>query len=130
MRAVAPDGQFFLCERGFTFGYNNLVADMRSLPLMRSLGVPVIFDATHSVQMPGGQGSSSGGQGWLAPALARAALAVGVEGIFLETHDKPELALSDGPNMIPSRALGALLKQFRALHEAIGRPAPATPQGG
>ena len=90
----------FLCERGTSFGYNNLVSDMRSLPILRKLGYPVIFDATHSVQQPGGLGSSSGGQREFAPVLAKAAVAVGVAGVFMETHQDPDNAPSDGPNMI------------------------------
>jgi 2-dehydro-3-deoxyphosphooctonate aldolase (KDO 8-P synthase) len=117
-----------LIERGSSFGYNTLVNDFRSLPIMRSLGVPVIFDGTHSVQMPGALGNRSGGQGHFAPALMRAAMAVGVEGIFLETHDRPEKAPSDGLNMLPSRELPALLKDIKALHAALGRPEPARPR--
>ena len=90
----------FLCERGTSFGYNNLVSDMRSLPILRKLGYPVIFDATHSVQQPGGVGSASGGQREFAPVLAKAAVAVGVAGVFMETHQDPDNAPSDGPNMI------------------------------
>ena len=112
-----------LMERGTTHGYNNLVADMRSLPIMRSFGVPVIFDGTHSVQSPGGQGSSSGGNGYLAPSLIRAAMAVGCEGIFIETHDRPAMALSDGPNVIASKDMPKLLGDIVAIHQAIGRPA-------
>ncbi len=113
-----------LIERGSSFGYNTLVTDFRSLPIMRSLGVPVVFDATHSVQMPGGQGDRSGGAGHYAPMLMRAAMAVGVEGIFLETHENPRKALSDGPNMIPTRHLPKVLGDVRALHDLLGRPAP------
>lgn len=116
-----------LIERGSSFGYNTLVTDFRALPIMRSLGVPVVFDATHSVQMPGGQGTSSGGAGHYAPMLMRAAMAVGVEGIFLETHEQPKKALSDGPNMIPVKHLGKTLKDVRALHDLLGRPAPPAP---
>ncbi len=114
-----------LIERGTSFGYNTLVSDMRSLSIMRSLGVPVIYDGTHSVQAPGGLGSKSGGAGHLAPSLMRAAMAVGVEGIFMETHDQPQSALSDGPNMVPTAKLEALLDDLLAIHQAIGRPAPA-----
>lgn len=114
-----------LIERGTSFGYNTLVSDMRSISIMRSLGVPVIYDGTHSVQAPGGMGSSSGGAGHLAPSLMRAAMAVGVEGIFMETHDQPQTALSDGPNMIPAPELPALIDDLMAIHKAIGRPAPA-----
>ena len=113
-----------LMERGSSFGYNNLVSDMRSLPIMRSMGVPVIYDGTHSVQMPGGNGTTSGGAGHLAPALMRAAIAVGVEGLFLEVHDNPAQAASDGPNMVPLHELPALLAQIKAIHDAIGRPEP------
>ncbi|MBF0304252.1 MAG: 3-deoxy-8-phosphooctulonate synthase [Alphaproteobacteria bacterium] len=103
-----------LTERGASFGYNTLVADMRGLPIMaRDTGCPIIFDATHSVQQPGGQGSSSGGQREFAPVLARAALAVGVAGLFIETHPDPDRAPSDGPNMIPLRAMPALLAVLR-----------------
>ena len=116
-----------LMERGSSFGYNNLVSDMRSLPIMRSMGVPVIYDGTHSVQMPGGNGTTSGGAGHLAPALMRAAMAVGVEGLFLEVHDNPAQAASDGPNMVPLHELPALLAQIKAIHDAIGRPQPAQP---
>ena len=116
-----------LIERGSSFGYNTLVTDFRSLPIMRSLGVPVIFDATHSVQMPGGQGTTSGGAGHYAPMLMRAAMAVGVEGLFLETHDNPRKALSDGPNMIPAKHLARVLADISALHRLLGRPAPPAP---
>jgi 2-dehydro-3-deoxyphosphooctonate aldolase (KDO 8-P synthase) len=98
-----------VCERGFTFGYNNLVADMRSLAVMRATGCPVVFDATHSVQLPGGQGSSSGGQREFVPVLARAAVAVGVAGLFMETHPDPDKALSDGPNAWPLARMESLL---------------------
>ncbi len=115
-----------LIERGSSFGYNTLVTDFRSLPIMRSLGVPVVFDATHSVQMPGGQGTTSGGAGHYAPVLMRAAMAVGVEGIFLETHDQPRKALSDGPNMIPAKDLKWVLADVRAIHDLLGRRDPPT----
>ena len=98
-----------LCERGVSFGYNTLVSDLRSLPQMAATGWPVVFDATHSVQQPGGQGSASGGQREFVPVLARAALAVGVAALFIETHEDPDRAPSDGPNMIPLAALPALL---------------------
>ena len=117
-----------LIERGTTFGYNNLVSDFRSLPILRGMGVPVIYDGTHSVQMPGGAGERSSGSGHLAPALMRAALAVGVEGLFLETHNNPSEALSDGPNVVPSDDLPAFFAQVKALHQALGRPAPALPK--
>ena len=111
-----------LIERGTSFGYNNLVSDLRSLPIMRGLGVPVIYDGTHSVQLPGGLGGSSGGAGHLAPGLMRAALAVGCEGLFLEVHDDPAAALSDGPNQLPAAELPAFVDQVLALHRALGRP--------
>jgi 2-dehydro-3-deoxyphosphooctonate aldolase (KDO 8-P synthase) len=101
--------QILVCERGFTFGYNNLVTDMRSLAVMRATGAPVVFDATHSVQLPGGQGTSSGGQREFVPVLARAAVAVGVAGVFMETHPDPARALSDGPNAWPLDRMESLL---------------------
>ena len=108
-----------LTERGTTFGYNNLVVDMRSLVIMRSLGVPVIFDATHSVQLPGGLGQSSGGQREFVPPLTRAATAVGVDGLFLETHPNPENAKSDGPNSIPLDEIGDLLQQVVGIRKSV-----------
>jgi len=108
-----------LTERGASFGYNTLVADMRSLVIMREMGYPVIFDATHSVQAPGGQGTTSGGDGRFAPYLARAATAVGVDGLFIETHPNPEQALSDGPNMIPLGELPQLWKTLNAIDQII-----------
>ncbi|MDH3388544.1 MAG: 3-deoxy-8-phosphooctulonate synthase [Gammaproteobacteria bacterium] len=102
--------QIMVCERGASFGYNNLVSDMRSLAVMRQTGCPVVFDATHSVQLPGGQGTSSGGQREFVPVLARAAVAAGVSGIFMETHPNPEQALSDGPNAWPLAQMQSLLK--------------------
>jgi len=110
---------YFITERGSSFGYNNLVADMRSIPWMHEAGVRVVFDATHSVQRPGGQGSTSGGDGRLAPVLARAAMAAGCDGIFLETHPDPARALSDGPNQVPLRLLGDLLVQLRDIHGLV-----------
>jgi 2-dehydro-3-deoxyphosphooctonate aldolase (KDO 8-P synthase) len=110
--------KFFLTERGTTFGYNNLVADMRSLYWMRKEGIPVIFDATHSVQRPGGNGGTTGGDGELAPVLARAAIATGIDGLFMETHSNPAEALSDGPNQIPLGEMEALLVKLQALHHA------------
>ena len=101
---------FMACERGVSFGYNNLVSDMRSLAIMRQTGAPVVFDATHSVQLPGGQGSSSGGQREFVPVLARAAVAVGVAGLFMETHPDPKNAKSDGPNAVPLHRMDALLR--------------------
>ncbi len=110
-----------LTERGVSFGYNNLVADMRSLPIMRSFGAPVVFDATHSVQLPGGQGSSSGGDRAMARVLCRAAVAAGVDGVFLEVHDDPEKALCDGPNMIPLAELRSLLETILELDAVVKR---------
>ena len=107
--------RIMLCERGVSFGYNNLVSDMRSLPVMKQTGGPVVFDATHSVQLPGGQGASSGGQREFVPVLARAAVAVGVAGLFMETHPDPDKALSDGPNAWPLGHMPELLKQLQAL---------------
>ena len=104
-----------LCERGVSFGYNNLVSDMRALAVMQETGCPVVFDATHSVQLPGGQGSSSGGQREFVPVLARAAVAVGVAGLFMETHPDPDHALSDGPNAWPLGKMPLLLEQLMAL---------------
>ena len=108
-----------VCERGFTFGYNNLVADMRSLAIMRECGCPVIFDATHSVQLPGGRGESSGGQREFVPVLARAAVAAGVAGVFMETHPDPARALSDGPNAWPLERVEPLLETLKALDAAV-----------
>jgi 2-dehydro-3-deoxyphosphooctonate aldolase (KDO 8-P synthase) len=108
-RAVG-NSQIMVCERGFTFGYNNLIVDMRSLAVMRNTGCPVVFDATHSVQLPGGQGNASGGQREFIPVLARAAVAAGIDGIFMETHPRPEKALSDGPNAWPLSMMEPLLK--------------------
>jgi 2-dehydro-3-deoxyphosphooctonate aldolase (KDO 8-P synthase) len=111
--------RLLVTERGTTFGYNNLVADMRSMPIMRSFGFPVIFDATHSVQLPGGGGDKSSGQRQFAPVLARAALAAGAAGIFLETHPQPGRALSDGPNMIPLNEIPALLTSLLKVYSAV-----------
>jgi 2-dehydro-3-deoxyphosphooctonate aldolase (KDO 8-P synthase) len=111
--------QLLVTERGTTFGYNNLVADMRSLPIMRSFGFPVIFDATHSVQLPGGGGDKSSGQRQFAPVLARAALAAGADGVFFETHPNPERALSDGPNMIPLDEIPGLLSSLLKVYSAV-----------
>jgi len=108
---------FMACERGASFGYNNLVSDMRSLAIMRDTGAPVVFDATHSVQLPGGQGTSSGGQREMVPVLARAAVAVGVAGLFMETHPDPAKAMSDGPNAVPLKHMKALLETLLALDE-------------
>lgn len=111
--------KILLTERGVSFGYNNLVADMRSLILMRELGYPVVFDATHSVQKPGGVGNRSGGDGAMAPALARAAVATGVDGVFLETHVDPEQALSDKDNAIPFRSLKTLWRQLKEIDRVV-----------
>jgi 2-dehydro-3-deoxyphosphooctonate aldolase (KDO 8-P synthase) len=110
-----PEDSFMACERGASFGYNNLVSDMRSLAIMRETGAPVVFDATHSVQLPGGQGTSSGGQREMVPVLSRAAVAVGVAGLFMETHPDPAKALSDGPNAVPLKHMKALLETLVAL---------------
>jgi 2-dehydro-3-deoxyphosphooctonate aldolase (KDO 8-P synthase) len=110
-----PQDSFMACERGASFGYNNLVTDMLSLAIMRETGAPVVFDATHSVQLPGGQGTSSGGQREMVPVLARAAVAVGIAGIFMETHPDPAKALSDGPNAVPLKHMKALLETLLAL---------------
>ena len=114
-----PEDSFMACERGASFGYNNLVSDMRSLAIMRETNAPVVFDATHSVQLPGGQGTSSGGQREFVPVLARAAVAVGIAGIFMETHPRPAEALSDGPNAVPLRHMRALLEQLVELDRAV-----------
>ncbi|HEY4366575.1 MAG TPA: 3-deoxy-8-phosphooctulonate synthase [Steroidobacteraceae bacterium] len=111
--------QIMVCERGFSFGYNNLVSDMRSLSVMRSTGAPVVFDATHSVQLPGGKGNVSGGQREFVPVLARAAVAAGISGIFMETHPDPDKALSDGPNAWPLARMAALLETLVALDQAV-----------
>lgn len=108
-----------LTERGTTFGYNNLVADMRSIPIMKSYGFPIVFDATHSVQLPGGGGDKSAGQREFAPVLAKAALAVGANGLFIETHPQPDQALSDGPNMIPLAEMPKVLRQLLKVFKAI-----------
>ena len=117
--ANAGGEKIMLTERGTTFGYNNLVADMRSIPIMREFGFPVIFDATHSVQLPGGGGDRSGGQREFAPVLARCALAAGASGVFVETHPEPDRALSDGPNMIPLAEMPALLKSLLRVWAAV-----------
>ena len=112
-----------VCERGFSFGYNNLVSDMRGLAIMRGTGCPVVFDATHSVQLPGGQGSSSGGQREFIPVLARAATAAGVAGLFMETHPDPSVALSDGPNAWPLGKMRALLEILMSVDNAVKQTA-------
>ena len=117
-RAVG-NTHIMVCERGFTFGYNNLVSDMRSLAVMRSTRAPVVFDATHSVQLPGGQGTASGGQREFVPVLARAAVAAGIDGLFMETHPDPSKALSDGPNAWPLPRMESLLKTLQALDQTV-----------
>ncbi len=113
------NSELMVCERGFSFGYNNLVADMRSLAVMRGTGCPVVFDATHSVQLPGGQGSASGGQREFVPVLARAAVAAGVSGLFMETHPDPAKALSDGPNAWPLGRMRSLLSVLKEIDAAV-----------
>lgn len=114
---AAGNDRIMLCERGASFGYNTLVSDMRSLPIMAETGFPVMFDATHSVQQPGGRGTSSGGERRFVPHLARAAVAVGVAAVFIETHDNPEIAPSDGPNMVPLKDMPELLRQLKAFDD-------------
>ncbi len=118
-RAAGGTEQIMVCERGVSFGYNNLVSDMRSLAIMRDTGCPVVFDATHSVQLPGGQGTSSGGQREFVPVLARAAVAAGIAGIFMETHPEPDKALSDGPNAWPLDRLERLLKTLQTIDSCV-----------
>jgi 2-dehydro-3-deoxyphosphooctonate aldolase (KDO 8-P synthase) len=118
-----PTDNFMVCERGASFGYNNLVSDMRSLAIMRETGCPVVFDATHSVQLPGGQGTSSGGQREFVPVLARAAIAVGIAGIFMETHPNPAEAKSDGPNAVPLARMEELLRTLQTLDRAVKQSA-------
>jgi len=118
-KAASKADNVMVCERGASFGYHNLVSDMRSLAIMRDTGCPVVFDATHSVQLPGGQGTSSGGQREFVPVLARAAVAAGVAGIFMETHPHPEKALSDGPNAWPLQRMRALLETLVELDAAV-----------
>ena len=117
-QANVPD-QFMVCERGASFGYNNLVSDMRSLAILRETHAPVVFDATHSVQLPGGQGGSSGGQREFVPVLARAAVAVGISGLFMETHPDPAKALSDGPNAVPLNRMKELLESLVAIDAVV-----------
>jgi 2-dehydro-3-deoxyphosphooctonate aldolase (KDO 8-P synthase) len=119
--AGLPEDRFLACERGASFGYNNLVSDMRSLAIMRETGAPVVFDATHSVQLPGGQGTSSGGQREFVPVLARAAVAVGVAGLFMETHPDPSQAKSDGPNAVPLARMKELLETLVELDRVTKR---------
>jgi 2-dehydro-3-deoxyphosphooctonate aldolase (KDO 8-P synthase) len=113
--------KLLLTERGVSFGYNNLVVDMRAFPIMRETGVPVVFDVTHSLQLPGGLGNATGGQPQYIEPLARAGVACGVDAVFLEVHDHPESAPSDGPNMLPLERLGALLLMLRDVHELVNR---------
>ena len=117
--AGLSEDRFMACERGASFGYNNLVSDMRSLAIMRETGCPVVFDATHSVQLPGGQGTSSGGQREFVPVLARAAVAAGIAGLFMETHPDPCKALSDGPNAWPLPRMQSLLATLQALDAVV-----------
>ncbi|MBU9650676.1 3-deoxy-8-phosphooctulonate synthase [Burkholderia multivorans] len=119
--AGLSEDRFMACERGVSFGYNNLVSDMRSLAIMRETNAPVVFDATHSVQLPGGQGTSSGGQREFVPVLARAAVATGVAGLFMETHPNPAEAKSDGPNAVPLNRMSALLETLVTLDQAVKR---------
>jgi 2-dehydro-3-deoxyphosphooctonate aldolase (KDO 8-P synthase) len=118
-RAASGADNIMVCERGATFGYNNLVSDMRSLMVMRETGCPVVFDATHSVQLPGGQGTTSGGQREFVPVLARAAVASGIAGLFMETHPNPEKALSDGPNAWPLKHMRTLLGTLKSLDDLV-----------
>ena len=118
-REVSRQDNIMVCERGASFGYNNLVSDMRSLMIMRETGCPVVYDATHSVQLPGGQGTSSGGQREFIPVLARAAVASGISGLFMETHPNPEKALSDGPNAWPLKHMKVLLETLQALDALV-----------
>lgn len=120
-RAASGTDNIMVCERGVSFGYNNLVSDMRSLMIMRNTGCPVVFDATHSVQLPGGQGTTSGGQREFVPVLARAAVASGISGLFMETHPQPEKALSDGPNAWPLKHMKALLKTLIEIDTLVKR---------
>ena len=120
--AGLSEDRFMVCERGASFGYGNLVSDMRSLAIMRETRCPVVFDATHSVQLPGGQGTSSGGERQFVPVLARAAVAVGVAGIFMETHPNPEKALSDGPNSVPLGRMPELLATLTAIDRIAKQP--------
>ena len=119
--AGLAEDNFMACERGVSFGYNNLVSDMRSLAIMRETGCPVVFDATHSVQLPGGQGTSSGGQREFVPVLARAAIAVGIAGVFMETHPNPAEAMSDGPNAVPLNRMKELLATLQDLDRVVKR---------
>jgi 2-dehydro-3-deoxyphosphooctonate aldolase (KDO 8-P synthase) len=118
-REASGEDNILVCERGAMFGYNNLVSDMRSLAIMRETGCPVVFDATHSVQLPGGKGTASGGQREFVPVLARAAVATGVAGVFMETHPAPERALSDGPNAWPLKFMTPLLETLKTIDETV-----------
>ncbi len=122
--------EIYITERGTTFGYNNLVVDMRGIPIVQSYGLPMIFDATHSIQLPGGQGTSSGGQREYATTLARAAVAAGCNGLFFETHPRPEEALCDGPNMIPLDWMETLLETCLEIHETVSGPICSKPVMG
>lgn len=117
--AGLPEDNFMACERGASFGYNNLVSDMRSLAIMRECNVPIVFDATHSVQLPGGNGTSSGGQREMVPVLARAAVAVGISGLFMETHPNPTKAMSDGPNSVPLKHMAGLLESLLEIDRVV-----------
>ncbi len=116
---VSENPNLMVCERGFSFGYNNLVADMRGLAIMRETGCPVVFDCTHTVQLPGGQGNASGGQRQFVPVLARAAVATGISGVFMETHPDPDKALCDGPNSWPLALAEQLIRQLYALDQVV-----------
>lgn len=116
---VTGNNQIMVCERGASFGYNNLVSDMRSLALMRDIGCPVVFDATHSAQLPGGQGCSSGGMRKMVPVLARAAIAAGINGLFMETHPNPDKALCDGPNSWPLAQMEPLLRTLKSIDQSV-----------
>jgi 2-dehydro-3-deoxyphosphooctonate aldolase (KDO 8-P synthase) len=120
-RAASGADNIMVCERGASFGYNNLVSDMRALAVMRQTGCPVVFDATHSVQLPGGQGAASGGQREFVPVLARAAVASGVSGVFMETHPDPDRAMSDGPNAWPLKHMRALLEVLKEIDTLVKR---------
>ena len=126
----AGNRNVLVTERGVSFGYNTLVSDMRALPVLAGIGAPVIFDATHSVQQPGGQGTSSGGEREFVPVLARAAVAIGVAGVFIETHQHPDLAPSDGPNMIPFKEMEPLLKRLMEFDALAKASTPAGPKNG
>ena len=123
LRRTAGCRKILLTERGVSFGYNNLVVDMRSFPIMREFGAPVVFDVTHSLQLPGGLGHATGGSPEYIEPLARAGVACGVDAVFMEVHDHPEVAPSDGPNMLPLERFGPLLKMLRDIHELVGRNA-------